>query len=89
MGVHSQLANGNLLVVGHQAEVQLLPVLDGREGIHVGDWIDITQGMVPDGWAEGPALYVGGILGMATVSIAPSTSGTTAPGKIGKIDPIL
>ena len=89
MGMHSQLANGNLLVVGHpyydhQAEVQLPPVLDGRDGIHVGDWIDITQGMLPDGWAGGPTLYVGGILGMATVSIALSTSSTTAPGKIGR-----
>jgi hypothetical protein len=66
-GVHAQLTNGNLLVVGHpyqdnQAQVQLPTVLDGREGTRVGDWIDITQGLHPDGWDGPPAYYVGGML---------------------------
>jgi len=67
-GVHAQLTNGNLLVVGHpyyfrQAEVQLPFPLDGREGTRVGEWIDITKGMLPDGWVEGgPDYFVGGML---------------------------
>lgn len=66
-GVHAQLDNGNLLVVGHpysdrQAQVVLPTVLDGREGTRAGDWIDITHGIEPDAWDDGPALYVGGML---------------------------
>jgi len=67
-GVHAQLANGNLLVAGHpyydrQAQVQLPAILDGREGARVGDWIDITGGMLPDGWiVEDPEYYMGGML---------------------------
>ena len=66
-GVHAQLSNGNLLVVGHpyfdrQAEVQLPELLDGREGTRVGDWIDITQGGLPAGWEGGPAYRLGGML---------------------------
>lgn len=66
-GVHAQLTNGNLLVVGHpyynrQAEVQVPAALDGSEGTRVGNWIDITQGLLPDGWAGGPAYYLGGLL---------------------------
>jgi len=66
--VHAQLTNGNLLVEGHpyyckQAEVQLPPILDGREGTRVGDWIDITGALVPDGWDSGePTNLVGGML---------------------------
>lgn len=71
-GVHAQLTNGNLLVVGHpyydrQAEVQLPVTLDGREGTRVGDWIDITQGLHPDGWSAGEeSYYVGGMLEVGT-----------------------
>lgn len=66
-GVHAQLGNGNLLVVGHpyfdrQAEVALPETLDGREGTRVGPWIDITAGLLPDGWEDGPACLVGGML---------------------------
>ena len=68
-GVHAQLTNGNLLVVGHpyydrQAQVQLPAVLDGREGARVGNWMDITGGRVPAGWSGGEAgsLLVGGLL---------------------------
>lgn len=66
-GVHAQLGNGNLLVVGHpyfdrQAEVALPDTLDGREGTRVGDWIDITAGLLPSGWEDGPAYLVGGML---------------------------
>ncbi len=63
-GVHAQLTNGNLLVVGHpyhdrQAEVQLPFPLDGREGTRVGAWIDITKGMLPDGWGGGESCLHG------------------------------
>jgi len=67
-GVHAQLANGNLLVVGHpyyyrQAQVQLPSILDGREGTRVGGWIDIADGMLPDDWVGGdPEYYMGGML---------------------------
>ncbi len=66
-GVHAQLTNGNLLVVGHpyydrQARVQLPAVLDGREGTRVGGWFDITKGLHPEGWDGPPAYYVGGML---------------------------
>ncbi|MBU1910633.1 MAG: hypothetical protein KJ726_11345 [Verrucomicrobia bacterium] len=68
-GVHAQLTNGNLLVIGHpyydrQAQVQLPAVLDGSEGVRVGGWIDITGGLLPDGWPGGEAgsLLVGGML---------------------------
>ncbi|MBP7830251.1 MAG: hypothetical protein KA248_10075 [Kiritimatiellae bacterium] len=68
-GVHAQLTNGNLLVVGHpyydrQAQVQLPAILDGREGTLVGGWTDITGGLVPDGWGGGELgdLQVGGLL---------------------------
>lgn len=67
-GVHAQLANGNLLVVGHpyydrQAEVQIPSTLDGREGTRVGPWIDITKGLLPAGWNTGDEpCYVGGML---------------------------
>ncbi len=69
--VHAQLTNGNLLVTGHpyydrQAEVQLPAMLDGSEGTRVGNWIDFTQGLLPDGWAGGPAYYVGGMLEVGT-----------------------
>ena len=37
-------------------------ILDGSEGTRVGDWSDITQGMLPDGWGGGPAYNVGGML---------------------------
>ena len=50
-GVHVQLTNGNLLVVGHpyydrQAQVRLPAVLDGREGTRVGNWTDTHHGIV-------------------------------------------
>jgi len=67
-GVHAQLTNGNLLVVGHpyfyrQAEVQVPTILDGSEGVRVGNWIDISQGLEPDGWGSGEeAYYMGGML---------------------------
>ncbi|MBN1671017.1 MAG: right-handed parallel beta-helix repeat-containing protein [Kiritimatiellae bacterium] len=66
-GVHVQLQNGNILLAGHpyfdrQAQVQLPAVLDGREGARVGAWVDLTQGLLPDGWAGGPAYYLGGML---------------------------
>ncbi len=68
-GVHAQLTNGNLLVVGHpyydrQAQVQLPAVLDGREGARIGGWMDVTGGLEPAGWTDGEAgsLLVGGLL---------------------------
>lgn len=67
-GVHAQLDNGHLLVVGHpyydrQAQVQLPAVLDGREGERIGPWIDVTGGLRPPGWTEGREAYVvGGLL---------------------------
>lgn len=69
-GAHTQLTNGNLLVVGHpyynrQAQVQVPSVLDGREGTLVGGWIDITGGLQPAGWPPGSedgSLLVGGLL---------------------------
>lgn len=72
-GAHTQLTNGNLLVVGHpyynrQAQVQLPAVLDGREGTSVGAWIDITGGLQPAGWPPGSedgSLLVGGMLAIS------------------------
>ena len=66
-GVHVQLGNGNLLMVGHpyygrQAELALPNILDGREGRRMGPWIDITGGLLPEGWEDGPAYLVGGML---------------------------
>ena len=67
-GVHVQLTNGNLLVVGHpyydrQAQARLPAVLDGREGTRVGNWTDITDGLLPDGWGAGEESYlIGGML---------------------------
>lgn len=67
-GVHAQLTHSNLLVAGHpyyerQAQVRLPAVLDGREGTRVGDWVDITGGLVPEGWSDGEESYVlGGLL---------------------------
>ncbi len=67
-GVHAQLTNGNLLVAGHpyydrQAQVQVPSILDGREGTRVGGWVDITGGLLPEGWSAGEESYVlGGLL---------------------------
>ena len=69
-GVHAQLANGNLLVMGHpwypvQAEVQLPAQLDGSEATRVGPWYDVTNGALPTGWSGGPAYELGGMLEIA------------------------
>ncbi|NLG35551.1 MAG: hypothetical protein GX548_09385, partial [Lentisphaerae bacterium] len=67
-GVHEQLENGNLLVDGHpyydrQAQVQVPGVLDGREGVRTGGWIDLTGGLKPPGWTEGDErIVLGGLL---------------------------
>lgn len=66
-GAHGQLANGNLLVVGHpyypnQRQVVLPETLDGREGTVVGSWIDITGGLLPEGWEGGPSYDLTSIL---------------------------
>ena len=66
--VHAQLADGNLLVMGHpwypmQAEIRLPDVLDGAEATRVGDWMDYTDGLLPTGWEDGAPSYVlGGLL---------------------------
>lgn len=65
--VHAQLANGNLLVAGHpwysrQAEVALPATLDGAEATRVGDWLDVTDGVLPSGWEGGPDYVLGGLL---------------------------
>ncbi len=66
--VHAQLANSNLVVMGHpyynaQGVVQLPDVLDGREATWVGPWTDFTQGQLPDGWSAGEEAYLlGGLL---------------------------
>ncbi len=65
--VHAQLSNGNLLVAGHtwysvHAEIELPAVLDGRRAARVGDWIDVTDGLLPDGWSGGSGYRLGGLL---------------------------
>jgi len=66
--VHGQLANGNLIVMGHpwypmQAEISLPALLDGSEASRVGDWFDLTNGALPTGWEDGaPAYVLGGLL---------------------------
>ena len=66
--VHAQLESGNLLVMGHpwypmQAEIALPATLDGSEAVRVGDWSDVTNGMLPTGWEDGaPAYVLGGLL---------------------------
>ena len=65
--VHAQLANGNILAVGHpyyprQAQLRLPDTLDGREATKVGPWIDFTKGIYPDGWNGGPDYVLGGML---------------------------
>ena len=70
-GVHAQLSNGHLLVIGHpyypvQAEIELPAVLDGRLATRVGDWMDVTGGLLPDGWSGGPAYGLAGLLEVGT-----------------------
>ncbi|MDJ0973319.1 MAG: hypothetical protein QNJ98_02510 [Planctomycetota bacterium] len=69
--VHGQLANGNLLVMGHpwfpmQAEVQLPGALNGSEATRVSSWFDLTDGLEPLGWQDGPAYELGGLLEIDT-----------------------
>ncbi|HUU82275.1 MAG TPA: Calx-beta domain-containing protein, partial [Phycisphaerae bacterium] len=70
-GVHAQLSNGHLLVIGHpyypvQAEIELPAVLDGRQATRVGSWVDFTGGLLPTGWSGGPAYGLGGLLEVGT-----------------------
>jgi len=67
-GVHCQLDNGNVLLDGHvyeqtQAELELPdPGLNGM-AVRVGDWFDVANGLLPDGWDPNtPAYRLGGMI---------------------------
>lgn len=66
--VHAQLSSGNLVVMGHpwypmQAEIRLPETLDGSEAVRVGDWSDLTDGLLPTGWVDGaPSFVLGDML---------------------------
>jgi hypothetical protein len=66
-GIHAQLANGNLLVQGHNsddlvAEVQLPSTLDGSNATRVGEFFDVTGALHPSGWDDGQSFVLGGML---------------------------
>ena len=67
-GIHAQLANGNLLVDGHDysdrtAEVAPPAVLDGRTATQAGAFADLTGGLHPRGWIPGGETFeLGGML---------------------------
>ena len=67
-GIHTQLANGNLIVEGHpyihrQVEVELPAALNGGAAKTVGTWLDYTNDLHPPNWVPGGEAYnLGGLL---------------------------
>lgn len=83
--IHAPLSNGNLLLNGHtyyteQAEIEIPTILDGREATRVGDWIDVTDGMLPDGWSGGPSYVLGGMLELGSTMHFTKNQWYNAPG---------